>query len=71
MGVPFEDYEVRGLLNAGGVNVIYGARPGGLASSRNHFWHRDLRGVAGDRQPRDLFGLSLAPGTGTAHMIEP
>ena len=71
VGVPFEDYEVRGLLNAGGVNVIYGARPGGLASSRNHFWHRDLRGVAGDRQPRDLFGLSLAPGTGTAHMIEP
>jgi hypothetical protein len=62
VGVPLED--VSGDLNAGAVNVIYGADiiGTGLTADGNQFWHQDVVGVEGSTDLGDFFGAALAAG---------
>jgi hypothetical protein len=58
VGVPFE--EVKGISEAGAVNVIYGAS-GGLVDG-NQLWHQDTPGVPDTAESGDRFGGSVVAG---------
>ena len=65
IGVPGEDSD-NGLnpfddVNAGAVNVIYGAS-NGLTSSGDQFWTQDSPGIIGATESEDRFGEALAAG---------
>jgi hypothetical protein len=65
VGAPGED--VSDLVDAGAVNVFYGAN-GGLATGpisgivSPQLWYQDIAGVVDSSQRRDEFGASLASG---------
>jgi hypothetical protein len=65
VGVPNEDLPdgmtANGKVNAGAVNVIYGALAG-LTSTGNQFWHQDSPGINGVAATGDQFGSTLAVG---------
>jgi hypothetical protein len=60
IGVP--DDELGTIVDAGGVNVIYGAVTVGLSSSGNQFWTQNSPGILNMAETSDIFGLSLAAG---------
>ncbi len=57
-GVPFED--VRGVTDAGAVQVLYGSAGG--VSARDQLWHQGKKGVKGALEKGDRFGEVLACG---------
>ncbi len=59
VGVPNE--RVGSFSNAGGVNIIYGAR-GGLTAKKNQFFTQSTAGMVGGIASGDLFGSALAVG---------
>ncbi len=59
IGSPGED--VGGVVNAGAVNVIYGA-PGGLTDVGNSLWTQDTAGIEDVAEAGDVFGWSVASG---------
>ncbi|MFO7679884.1 MAG: hypothetical protein R6X34_07515 [Chloroflexota bacterium] len=59
IGVHRED--IGAVLNAGAVQVLYGAA-NGINASRDQFWHQDANGVADTAEAVDYFGFSLAVG---------
>lgn len=59
IGVPFENVGV--VVDAGAVNVIYGAAAG-LGPVGNDFWTQDVPGVLELAEPGDQFGYALAAG---------
>jgi disulfide bond formation protein DsbB len=56
VGVPGEDLNL--LLDAGAVNVLYGASSG-LAAAGNQLWHQDREGVK-ETAEEEFFGSTLA-----------
>ncbi len=56
IGVPWED--VKGIGNAGAVNVFYGA-VGGRDAANNQLWNQYPPRVKDEAEPDDLFGFSL------------
>jgi FG-GAP repeat len=59
LGVPGED--IRGLIDAGAVNVIYGSATG-LTAIGNQLWHQDSTDIEDLAEDGDTFGGSLASG---------
>jgi hypothetical protein len=59
IGVPRED--VGSIVDAGGVNVIYGAGVG-LRASGNQHWHQNSAGISDAAEADDRFGDSLTAG---------
>ncbi len=59
IGVPDED--VGTVVDAGGINVIYGT-PGGPSAPGAQFWTQEAPGVRGRAERRDRFGSALAQG---------
>jgi FG-GAP repeat len=57
VGVPGED--LHNLLDAGGVNVMYGSRAG-LVPRGNQLWTRRNPGLVGEPQAGEAFGSALA-----------
>jgi hypothetical protein len=65
IGVIFEDYEGSPtVLDAGGINVIYGATVTGLSATAgpgNQFWNENSAGINGDgAEDSDAYGGTLA-----------
>jgi len=60
IGVPYED--VRGLRDAGAVEVLYGSADGGLDAAHSELWTQEKTGVEGGAEANDLFGYALATG---------
>ena len=58
VGVPFED--LRGVKNAGAVQVLFGSPAGPTA--RDQAWHQGSKGVKGAPERGDRFGSVLASG---------
>ncbi len=58
VGVPFED--LRGVKNAGAVQVMYGSASG--VTARDQLWHQGRRGVKGALEKGDQFGDALVCG---------
>ncbi len=50
------------VMDAGAVNVIYGTAAGLAASEKDPVWTQETPGIAGDVEPFDQFGYSLAIG---------
>ena len=59
VGVPYES--VGALVEAGAVNVLYGAA-GGLTSANDELWHQGIAGVEGGAEAGDWFGWRLTAG---------
>ncbi len=59
VGVPKED--VGSVVNAGAVNVLYGA-VGGLGAIGNQSWHQSTGVVLGDDEQNAYYGSSLSAG---------
>lgn len=59
VGVPGES--IRGIPNAGAVNVIYG-KGTGLSPIKNQLWHQDSPGILERAENGDRFGYSVATG---------
>jgi hypothetical protein len=59
VGTPFDD--VQDIIDAGAINVIYGAN-GGLTATDNKVFHQDRPGMAETSERRDEFGAALAAG---------
>ena len=59
IGVPRED--IRSIVDAGTVHVIYGAE-GGLSANGNQRWSQDTSGIVGSPEDGDLFGSSIVTG---------
>ncbi len=59
IGIPRED--IRGVSNAGAVQVLYGSADG-LTASGDQIWHQNTSGVPGRNQRNDRFGEVLAAG---------
>ncbi len=59
VGVPRED--VRSVVDAGAVDVIYGAEKG-LSADSSQRWSQDTFGIVGTPEEGDLFGSSIAAG---------
>lgn len=59
IGAPNED--VGSTVNAGAINVIYGAR-GGLKAVGNQLFHQGLAGIVGGLGANNLYGAALAVG---------
>ena len=60
VGVPMEDIGSR--VDAGAVNVIYGAAGFGLYVRDSQIWHQDSSRIEGGAEAGDRFGLDLAVG---------
>jgi hypothetical protein len=52
--------DLAGLIDAGGVNVLYGS-PTGLSAAGDQFWHQDVLDVEDSVEAGDRFGAALAP----------
>ena len=65
LGVPGED--IRGLIDAGAVNVIYGSATG-LTAIGNQLWHQDSTDIEDLAEDGDTFGAPShrETSTGTA-----
>jgi hypothetical protein len=59
VGSPFDD--VVDIIDAGAVNVMYGAN-GGLTPTGDRLFHQNANGMAEKAERRDEFGASLAAG---------
>ena len=59
VGAPYES--VGALVEAGAVNVLYGAA-GGLTSANDELWHQGIAGVEGGAETGDWFGWRLTAG---------
>ena len=59
IGVPGED--VGTVIDAGGVNVIYGS-PTGLTNANDDFWSQNSSGIRGLSEDGDRFGAAIAIG---------
>ena len=57
VGVPFED--VGDVADAGAVHILYGS-PNGLTGTGSTLWTQNTAGIAGDAEPDDRFGWTLA-----------
>jgi hypothetical protein len=53
--------DIGSLVDAGGVNVIYGSAAG-LTSTGNQFWQQDSTGILGTAAASDFFGTATATG---------
>jgi hypothetical protein len=61
VGVPFED--IGPVVDAGGVNVLYGSASGLQATApADQFWSQNSPGVEGGAEEFDDFGAALAAG---------
>ncbi len=61
VGIPYEDLGAE-WVNAGAVEILYGA-PGGLYRRvANDLWHQDRSGMEDGAEAGDLFGIALAAG---------
>jgi hypothetical protein len=67
VGVPREGLGT--ISSAGALNVLYGSAVAGLAATDNQFWNQNSPGIAGDAEPDDIFGSSLASGEATAPIV--
>jgi hypothetical protein len=59
VGAAMED--VGAVVDAGGVNVLYGTT-NGLATTGNQFWTQDSNGIKDQAEQGDQFGTGLASG---------
>jgi hypothetical protein len=59
ISIPRED--IKGVSNAGAVQVLYGS-PDGLTASGDQVWHQNKPGVPGRNQKNDRFGEVLTVG---------
>lgn len=59
IGVPFED--VRGIRNAGAINVIYGSSAG-LDAGPDDFWHQNRPGIKEAAAAGEEFGAAITVG---------
>src|SRR6266567_1818440 len=59
IGVPGED--IGPIVDAGGVNVLYGSAAG-LTTSGNQFWSQDSPGIIEQAEPGNAFGRTVATG---------
>jgi hypothetical protein len=59
IGAAMED--VGAVVDAGGVNVLYGTA-NGLAATGNQFWTQDSNGIKDQTEQGDQFGTGLAAG---------
>ena len=59
IGIPMEDVDDK--INAGAVQILYGAATG-LNATHDQFLHQDLAEVEGDATANDRFGHALAAG---------
>lgn len=60
VGVPGEAIGV--VLNAGAVNVLYGATSSGLDDVNNQLWNQDSTDIVNAAEDNDQFGYALAMG---------
>lgn len=61
LAVSAPEDDVRGVEDAGTVNVIYGG-PKGLQTRGNQFWTQDTEGVLDESEKGDLWGRTMAAG---------
>jgi FG-GAP repeat len=62
IGVPYEYVQHPGRRfewAVGALHVLYGSSTG-LSPSGDQFWHQDKRGVTGQAEQKDRFGIALA-----------
>jgi len=60
VGVPFEN--VGAVVDAGAINVIYGAVDAGLVAAGNRIWDQAIAGMDSPAETSDTFGKALAIG---------
>ncbi len=60
VGIPYED--IVDILDAGAVEILYGAHLGLVRRVSNDFWHQDRSGMEDGPEGGDDFGYSLASG---------
>jgi hypothetical protein len=61
LAVGEADEDVGTIVDAGGVNVIYGSTSG-LNAQRNQFWTQDTSGILDQSEQSDAFGRAVATG---------
>ncbi len=61
VGIPYEDLGTD-WVNAGAVDILYGASAGLYRRVANDFWHQDRSGMEDGAEAGDLFGVALAAG---------
>jgi hypothetical protein len=61
LAVGVIDENIDTIVNAGGVNVIYGS-PSGLGTADNQLFHQDTGSIEDIAEGADRFGSVLAPG---------
>jgi len=61
VGIPYEDLSAE-WVNAGAVEILYGASDGLYRRVSNDFWHQDRSGMEDEAEAGDLFGIALAAG---------
>ncbi len=59
VAAPMED--IKGVVNAGAINVIYGSSAG-LIADGNQLWHQNKSGILDQAEPSDRFGWALTAG---------
>lgn len=59
VAAPQED--IKGIVNAGGINVIFGS-PIGLTADGDQLWHQNKPGILDQTEFADRFGWALAAG---------
>jgi hypothetical protein len=65
VGVVGEDLVSNTVIDAGGVNVLYGAA-NGITATGDQFWTQDSSGIKDQAEANDEFGFSLASGPGAS-----
>jgi hypothetical protein len=70
VGAPGEDLVGNTLLEAGGVNVLYGGT-NGLSSTGNQFWTQDSPGIKDQAETGDSFGFGFGSGSGSSSRVRP
>jgi len=53
------DTAYKNVIDAGGVNVLYGGRIRGLRDRGNQYWTQNAAGVEGTAERFDAFGYAL------------
>ena len=65
IGVEGEDLVSNTVVDAGAVNVLYGAA-NGITNTDDQFWTQDSSGIKDQAEANDEFGFSLASGSGAS-----
>jgi hypothetical protein len=64
VGIPYQDLPAGAyyIIDAGAVEILYGAPAGLIRRVTNDFWHQDRSGMMDGYEENDRFGWSLAAG---------